>query len=68
MEVNSEDVEGVDGGCGVTFDFAIVDDSFFGSSYGDFGSGFGGVGSFDGKDGVFVVLGDIEVLPDAKAR
>ncbi len=61
MEVNSEDVEGVDGGGGVTFDFAIVDDGFIGGSYGVFGSGFGGVGSFNGKDGVFVVLGVIEV-------
>ena len=61
VEVDSEDVERVDGGGGVTFDFAIGDDGCFGGGYGVFGSGFGGVGSFDGKDGVCVVLGVIEV-------
>lgn len=61
MEVDSEDVERVDGGGGVTFDFAIGDDGFFGGGYGVFGSGFGDVGSFEGKDGVCVVLGVIEV-------
>ena len=61
VEVDSEDVERVDGGGGVTFDFAIGDDGCFGGGYGVFGSGFGGVGSFEGKDGVCVVLGVIEV-------